>query len=88
MAKSQIDYAQDKLEYNIKFNNNKIKFISPNKKIQILILDSKIQLKPFYFDGELTIKNKKVENIIDNILLNLLLYDENYLGNFKWKFKN
>ena len=50
-------------------------------------MNSKMQLKPFYFEGELTIKNKKVEKIIDNILLKLLLYDESYLGNFEGLFK-
>ncbi len=55
-------------------------------------LDSKIQLNPFYFEGELEIKNKKVESIIDNFLLKLLSNDENYIGNIngilKIKFDN
>ena len=65
----------------------KLKFLHQIKKIQILILNSKIQLKPFYFEGKLNIKNKKVEKIIDNFLLNLLLYDENYLGNLNGNLK-
>ena len=32
--------------------------------------------------GELNIKNKKIEKIIDNFLLNLLVYEKKYLGNF------
>ena len=44
----------------------KINISSPNKENTNFNLNSKIQLKPFYFDGELIIKNKKIENIIDN----------------------
>ena len=55
-------------------------------------LDSRIQLKPFYFEGELVIKNKKIESIIDNLLLKLISYDENFIGNLngiiKIKFDN
>ena len=32
------------------------------------------------------IKNKKIEKIIDNVLLNLILYNENYLGNLNGLF--
>ena len=35
----------------------------------------------------MSIKNKKLENIIDGILLNLLSYDKNYLGNLSGKLK-
>ena len=80
------------IKYELKFNKNSIEIISPNKKITNFNIDSKIQLNPFYFNGGITIKNKKVENIIDNFLLNLVFYDKNYLGNlsgiFKIKFRN
>ena len=55
-------------------------------------MNSKIQINQYYYDGELIIKNKKVEKIIDLVLLNLLMYNQNYLGNFngliKVKFNN
>ena len=86
-GQSQIKYAQNKLEYKYTFDNNNINISSPNKKKINFSLDSKIQLKPFYFNGGLIIKNKKVENIIDNFLLNLLLYNEDYIGNFNGKLK-
>tara|TARA_Y100000816_G_C25856695_1_gene447383 strand:- start:140 stop:721 length:582 start_codon:yes stop_codon:yes gene_type:complete len=50
-------------------------------------INSKIQLKPFYFEGLLTIKNRKIENIMDSFLLNLLLYDESLLGNINGLLK-
>ena len=73
MEKSKINYSQDKLEYNIKFNNNKIKIKSPNKKNINFNLDSKIQLIHFILNGELNIKNKKVENIIDNFFIKFII---------------
>ena len=84
---SIIKYAQEKLEYEIKFNKSKIRINSPNKENINFKIDSDIQLKPFYFNGELTIHDKKIENIIDNIFLYMFLYDENYLGNINGNLK-
>ena len=90
--KSEIIYGQDELEYNILFNDDIINISSPNKDNKNFNLDSRIQLKPFYFEGELVIKNKKIESIIDNILIKLLSNDENLIGNLngtlKIKFEN
>ena len=88
----KIDYLKDKLEYNFQFNNEKIKIKSPKNKKSNFNLDTEIQINPFFFTGDLLIKNKKVEKIIDDILLYFLLYEENYLGNLnglmKIKFDN
>ena len=81
LGKSRINYRQDKLEYNFQFNNQKIKISSPNNENTNFNIESNIQLRPFYFNGSLMIKNKKVEKIIDNFLLKLTSYDENYMGN-------
>ena len=86
-GKSQINYRQDKLEYKFQFNNQKIKISSPNNKNTNFNIESIIQLRPFYFNGSLMIKNKKVEKIIDNFISNLILYDENYLGNLNGLLK-
>ena len=83
----ELDYLQDKLLYKINFYDDKIYISSPNKKNTNFNIDSVIQLKPFYSDIELTIKKKKVENIIDNILLNLLAYNKNFLGNINGNLK-
>tara|TARA_B100001248_G_C27371812_1_gene452059 strand:- start:68 stop:1435 length:1368 start_codon:yes stop_codon:yes gene_type:complete len=89
---TEIVYSKDKLNYNFSFRNNSLKINSPEAKNTNFNLDSEIQLSPFYFKGELIIKNKKVESIIDNLLINLLMYDENYLNNvngeLKIKFKD
>ena len=84
---SNIEYAQDKMEYNIKYKDGIINIYSPNNNKTNFNIKSRIQLKPFYFEGGLIIKNKKVENIIDNILFNLISYEQDYLGNFSGKFK-
>ena len=86
-GQSFINYGQDKLEYNFQYNNQKIKISSPKTKKTNFNIESDIQLRPFYFNGSLLIKNKKVEKIIDNFLSNLILYNENYLGNLNGLFK-
>ena len=85
--RSEIIHAREKLQYNFKFNKNKIDINSPNKDETSFNIDSLVQLSPFYFDGELIIKNKKIVNIIDMMLLNFAIYDESYLGNINAKFK-
>ena len=85
--KTNIIYEQDRLEYKFQFDRDKIIISSPtNKKINFNF-NSKIQLKPFFFNGTLIIKEKKIENIIDNFLSKLILYDENYLGNLSGSLK-
>ena len=79
---SNIAYLQDKMEYNIQFQNGIIDISSPNKNKTNFNIKSRIQLNPFYFNGSLIIKNKKIDNLIDNILFNLMAYNEDYLGNF------
>ncbi len=91
-SKSKILFGQEILEYNIQYNDNIINVFSPKIEKTNFNINSKIQLKPFYFEGELTIKNKKIENIIDSVLLNLILYNKDLLGNIngflKIKFDN
>ena len=77
---TQIFYERDKLEYNVIFKDDQIEISSPNKENINYYINSKIQLTPFYFEGETKIKEKKIENIID-FLLNLLSYEKNYIGN-------
>ena len=79
---SKITYFQDKIEYKFSYNNHEAEILSPNKKDTNFNIDGKIKFKPFYFVGELNIKNKKIEKIIDNFLLNLLVYEKKHLGNF------
>ena len=75
------------MKYLTQYDTNKIKISSPNNKKTNFNLDSKIQLNPFYFEGELTIKNKKIEKILDFIFSNFLSYDESYIGNFNGLLK-
>ena len=84
---TKISYAQDKMHYLSNFNNNIINISSPNNKNTNFNLNSKTLLKPFYFDGELQINDKKAEKIIDTILLKLLNYEDIFLGNFNGVLK-
>ena len=84
---SQINYIQEKMEYDLEYRNSKITVFSPNKEKNNFNVNSQIDLNPFYFEGELQIKNKKLENVIDILLLNLLLYDKSYFGNLNGLLK-
>ena len=87
-GRSQISYSQNKMEYNLIFKDNIVKFISPKQKKNLnFIFEGRAQLKPFYFDGKLLIKDKKIEFIIDNLLSKLYLYDEKFIGNFNGTLK-
>ena len=84
-SKIQVTLPQDKMEYNIQFNNGKIKISSPNNQKINFNLDSEVNLAPFYFEGGLKIKKKSIEKIIDNFLYFLLSKNKDYLGNFNGK---
>tara|TARA_B100000989_G_scaffold113214_1_gene83148 strand:+ start:13951 stop:15321 length:1371 start_codon:yes stop_codon:yes gene_type:complete len=84
---TSISILQDKLEYSLNNDNGVINLFSPSDKKNINFkIKSIIKLNPFYFDGSLLIKKKKIEHIIDYILVNLLLYDEDILGNINGNF--
>ena len=86
-----IKYSNDKLNFKYFFNNNKIKINSLDNNSNYKV-DGNIQISPFYLDGSISINDKKIEKIIDNFLIHLYLYDQNFLGNFngtiKLKFEN
>ncbi len=85
-GQSQMSYSQNKMEYNLIFKDNIVKFTSPKQKKNLnFIFEGSAQLKPFYFDGKLLIKDKKIELILDNLLSKLYLYDEKFVGNFNEK---
>ncbi len=84
---TKIQYPQEKLEYNLIFKNNILNINSPKQDNINFKINSSIQISPFYFNSELTISDKKIETIIDNILLNLLLYNEKLLGNLNGYLK-
>jgi len=87
-GRSQISYSQNKMEYNLIFKDNIVNFISPKQKKNLnFIFEGSAQLKPFYFDGKLLIKDKKIDLIIDNLLSKLYLYDEKFVGNFNGTLK-
>ncbi len=86
-GQSDITYYQDKMQHNIQFENNIINISSQISKKTNFNINSKIQLNPFYFDGQLLIKNKKIEDLVDTLLFYLLIYNEKYLGNLNGNLK-
>ncbi len=81
-----IKYSKDKLNFKYFFNDNKIEINSLDNNSNYKI-DGDIQISPFYFDGSISINDKKIETIIDNFLVHLYLYDQNFIGNFNGKIK-
>ena len=86
-GESKISYSQDRMIYNYRYNNGVIFINSPDEKNVNFKLNSNIQTNPFHFDGEITIKNKKVEKVIDNYLSNLFIYNKDNLGNLSGNLK-
>ena len=86
-GESKISYSQDRMIYNYRYNNGVIFINSPDEKNVNFKLNSNIQTNPFHFDGEIMIKNKKVEKVIDNYLSNLFIYNEDNLGNLSGNLK-
>ncbi|MDA9720707.1 hypothetical protein N9U51_01045 [Candidatus Pelagibacter sp.] len=84
---SLIEFLKDKIEYNFRFADNKIKIKSPDNKNLNYNINANINLNPFTFEGHIIIKYKKIEDIIDNFLVNLFIYDKDILGNLDGKFK-
>ena len=84
---SKISYSQDRMIYNYTYDNGVISINSPDDKNVNFKLNSNIQTNPFHFDGEIIIKNKKIEKVIDNFLSNLLMYNEDNLGNLSGNLK-
>ena len=74
---TSIYIIQDRLEYSLYNDRGVINLFSPSDKKNINFkINSIIKLNPFYLDGSLLIKNKKIEHIIDHVLVKLLLYNE------------
>ena len=73
--------------YNYTYNDGVISINSPDEKNVNFKLNSNIHTNPFHFDGEIMIKNKKIENVIDNYLSNLFMYNEDNLGNLSGNLK-
>ena len=84
---TRIQYPQEKLEYNLNFKNNIINITSPDEDNINFKINSYIQLSPFFSNSELIISDKKIDTIIDNVLLHLLLYNEKYMGNLSGYLK-
>ena len=84
---TSIKYLQEKLRYKLIFENNNINISSPVSENINFLIDAYIKLNPFYSDGKIVIKNKRLETIIDYILVYLFIYNSEFLGNLSSNFK-
>ena len=79
---SSIDFLNENVSFNYKYENQKISINSPNEKNnQQIRFNSNIELNPFYFDGEIIFDQKKLSFISDTIIYYILNTDKELLEN-------
>ena len=79
-GKSTINFLNEKIIINYKFQDNKILVDSPNEN-QNIKLASKIELDPFFFESKIKIDNKDINFFIDYLFSYIFNSEEQYLGN-------
>ena len=79
-GKSTINFLNEKIIINYKFQDNKILVDSPNENQNIKFV-SKIELDPFFFESKINIDNKDINFFIDYLFSFIFNSEEQYLGN-------
>ena len=82
LDKASIDFLNENISFNYKYLKDKIEINSPNENNnQKIRINSKIELDPFYFDGEIIFEDKSLTFITDHILDYILNSDKEILEN-------
>ncbi len=85
---SSIDFLNENISFNYKYENQKIRIDSPNEKNnQQIRFNSNIELNPFYFDGEIFFEQKKLSFITDTIINYILNADNELLENLNGRLE-
>ena len=79
-GKSVINFLNEKIIINYKFQDNKILVDSPNENQNIKFV-SKIELDPFFFESKINIDDKDINFFIDYLFSFIFNSEEQYLGN-------
>ena len=79
-GKSTINFLNEKIIINYKFQDNKILVDSPNENQNIKLV-SKIELDPFFFESKIKIDNKDINFFVDYLFSYIFNSEEQYLGN-------
>ena len=79
-GKSIINFLNEKIIINYKFQDNKILVDSPSENQNIKFV-SKIELDPFYFESKINFDNKDINFFIDYLFSYFFNSEEKYLGN-------
>ena len=79
-GKSTINFLNEKIIINYKFQDNKILVDSPNENQNIKLV-SKIELDPFFFESKIKIDNKDINFFVDYLFGYIFNSEEQYLGN-------
>ena len=79
---SSIDFLNENISFNYIYNDEEIKIFSPDKKKnQKIKFFSTIELNPFFLNGEIIFKEKKLNFITDYILNSISNADKKFLEN-------
>ena len=79
-GKSTINFLNEKIIINYKFQDNKILVDSPNENQNIKLV-AKIELDPFFFESKIKIDNKDINFFVDYFFSYIFNSEEEYLGN-------
>ena len=79
-GKSIINFLNEKIIINYKFQDNKILVDTPNENQNIKFV-SKIELDPFFFESKINIDDKDINFFIDYLFSFIFNSEEQYLGN-------
>lgn len=85
LGKLKTFFLNDETDIKYSFNKNSIQ-LSTNSNNQFSI-NGNIDMKPFYFNIQTTVKETKIKNLINNIFLTFFNYKENIHPNFSGDLK-
>ncbi len=81
-----INFLNKNIEIDYKLKNNKISFISPENNNDIRI-DTKIELKPFYLNSNITLNRQNFNFLIDDLIFSILNLKSDLIGNLNGNLK-
>ena len=78
---TSLNFLNQNIDINYKFENNKITLVSPDNANDIKV-NTSIELKPFYLSSSITLNKQNLNFMIDELIFSLLNLKTELLGNF------
>ena len=83
---TSLNFLNQNIDINYKFENNKITLVSPDNANDIKV-NTSIELKPFYLSSSITLNKQNLNFMIDELIFSLLNLKAELLGNFNGDIK-